>query len=99
MTRCQRNGCGLWTTEGMLCERCQRLMAIGALVIAVDQAATGESDLRVGLNAIAHLLTDHARMRRAYQAQLREADRETAAAARDGYAAGLFEGIDQRNRG
>lgn len=83
---------------GTLCERCQRLMAIGVLVDAAEPADGSDRHV-AALDAVAFLLTDHALLRRRHRRELREADQDGQRGARDSYAAGLMEGMDQRNRG
>lgn len=125
MTRCKGRGCTYWAATGDTCERCQRLMAIGAIVELVfwhgAQRNVPEGAvmpvrfverlqvLRLtrpldawqseALDAVAFLLTDHAQLRRRHRRELREADQDGQRGARDSYAAGLLEGLDQRNRG
>ena len=72
MTRCQGQGCTGWTrVQGTLCERCQRLTAIGHLVlVAVLSENINTTQWWNAMDAVAHLLLDHAELRRRHRREM-----------------------------
>lgn len=82
-------GCPCQVLKDARCERCTRLAAIGAIVeTMVDEWKAFKGVFGQGLDvldAIAFLLIDRAKLRRAHQQELREMEKDANASAREAF--------------